>query len=182
MPMMIHNYVSDVIFVRDSFSNKSLPGVHPIHVTLHHPTKVVRHPVETGQVIMDNKVIMPSEITVSCFIEVSHYPEVKDTLMDYLDDTTGERLCDIETKTDAYNNMLLYDIVEKQTKDKYDVVEIDLKFIQRMDANISVLKKSSKNARNPQNKPKTDSGIVKTEKKMTSAEELHMTFVTTPIF
>lgn len=163
--MMIKNYVSDVIFVRDSKSNESLDGVHPMSVTLHHPTKVVRHPVETGQVIMDNKVIVPSEITVSCFVIVKNYPEVKDMLMEYLDDTTGNMLCDIETKTDAYNNMMLYDLVEKQTKDKYDVVEIDLKFIQRMDARISALKnvsQASTNAMREQNKPSKDSGVVKT--------------------
>jgi hypothetical protein len=171
MPQMIKNYVSDVIFVKDSFSNNPLPGISPMSVTLHHPTKVVRHPVETGQVIMDNKVIMPSEITVTCFVEIPHYPEVKDMLMKYLDDTTGGMLCDIETKTDAYEKMLLYDLVEKQTKDKYDVVEIDLKYIQRMDARIDTVKKSS-NAIRPQNKPKTDSGVVRSSSETSPTAQL----------
>lgn len=162
------NRVSDVIVVKNSKTNESLPGVHPMHVTVHFPTNVVRHPVETGQVVMDNKVIMPHEITVSIYLVLDDsYTSVYDNLLTYLDDTTGEKMCDIETKTNAWTNMILYDIVEKQTKDKYDVVEFDLKYIFRMDAKISEIGKTqgssnTNNAKRDQNKPKTDSGIVKT--------------------
>ena len=106
------------------------------HLVIHTPTKVAKHPVESGSVKMDNKVLEPIEIEATCILYISEYDTWMQRLYKALDDKSDTTYT-VQTKTDVYENLVLRDIVETQSKDKYDVVELKLKFIEMMKANVS---------------------------------------------
>lgn len=134
--------------------NDSIPGLNPMRVTIHNHVTISRHPVETGEVVMDNKVYQPVEVEVNCLVDCEYFDGVMRTLEKLLKDKSGNTFM-IRTKTDDIEGLLLYDIVETQTTDKYDVVEITLKFIEQMEAEVQGYKGTPMQK---QNSPKIESG------------------------
>lgn len=118
-------------FATSASKNKSIAGIHPMNITIHDSVKVARHPIETGEVILDNKVVQPSEVSVTCLVECEHWDKVSRMLDKMLLEKSNNPFT-IRTKTDDLQGYILYDIVEKQTSDKWDMVEIDLKFIEQL--------------------------------------------------
>lgn len=143
-----------------SYKNDSIPGLHPMRVTIHNHVTISRHPIETGEVVMDNKVYQPVEVEVNCLVDCEFFDSVMRTLEKLLQDKSGMTFM-IRTKTDDIEGLLLYDIVETQTTEKYDVVDITLKFIEQMEAEVQGYKGTPMQK---QNSPKVDSGMAKVEK------------------
>lgn len=137
-----------------SHKNDSIPGLNPMRVTIHNHVTISRHPVETGEVVMDNKVHQPVEVEVNCLVDCEFFDSVMRTLEKLLQDKSGNTFM-IRTKTDDIEGLLLYDIIETQTTDKYDVVEITLKFIEQMEAEVQGYKGTPMQK---QNSPKIESG------------------------
>lgn len=144
-------------FASSANKNKSIAGIHPMSITIHDSVKVARHPVETGEVVLDNKVIQPSEVSVTCLVECAYWDKVSRMLDKMLLEKSNNPFT-IRTKTDDLQGYILYDIVEKQTSDKWDMVEIDLKFIEQL-----VIESSSiSTPANKSNSDTVDSGQSKT--------------------
>jgi hypothetical protein len=118
-------------FDGSSEKNNPIPGLHPMSITIHDHVLVARHPVETGEVILDNKVRQPSEVTVTCIVECKHFDKVSRVLDKMLNEKNNYPFT-IRTKTDDLQGYILYDIVEKQTSEKWDAVELELKFIEQL--------------------------------------------------
>lgn len=134
--------------------NDSIPGLNPMTITIHNSVTISKHPVETGEVVMDNKVHKPVEVVVNCLVDCGFFDSVMRTLEKLLNDKSGNTFM-IRTKTRDIEGLLLYDIIETQNSDKYDVVEITLKFIEQMEAEVQGYKGTPMQK---QNSPKVESG------------------------
>lgn len=171
---MKDNYVNQAIIISRSDANNSrsrgswdsgakkndsIPGLNPMRITIHNRVTISKHPVETGEVVMDNKVYQPVEVEVNCLVDCEFFDSVMRTLEKLLNDKSGNTFM-IRTKTDDIEGLLLYDIIETQTTDKYDVVEITLKFIEQMEAEVQGYKGTPMQK---QNSPQVDSGMAKAE-------------------
>lgn len=114
-------------------NSDSLPVM---HIKIHSPTKVATHPVETGSVIMDNKVIEPIEIEATCMLYISAYNNWMDNLCNALYNKSDQTYV-IQTKTDLFEDLILEDMIEEQSKDKFDIVTLILRFRQMLKADVS---------------------------------------------
>ena len=145
----------------DDADIKSLPIE---EITIHTPTKVARHPVESGSVIMDNKVKQPTEINAECLLYVAEYHSQIERLGAALDDKS-DFTYSIKTKTDTFDNLILEDMTEKQVKGKYDVVHISLKFVEMMAIDVNVRQSAGSARKRPNAKPPKTSNRQNSEKK-----------------
>lgn len=69
--------------------------------------KLTEHPLENGQVLADNKVIMPTEINVQITLPAQDYKDKLETLKKYKDEN---QMIYIETKFGSYPNMQIVNI------------------------------------------------------------------------
>ena len=65
-------------------------------------SKLTEHPLEDGKVVADNKVKMPTEITVRITLQSTDYKDKLDMLKKYKD---GTQMLYVETKFGGYMNM-----------------------------------------------------------------------------
>lgn len=120
-------------------------------IDIHEHCNVAKHPVETGESILDNKTIMPREVTVKCLIDSNNYDDIASRLYAMLYDKTSHTYS-INTKKDQIENLILYDIKENEDNKKFDVFSIDLIFIEQLAAIIT------EKPKNPENKKESKSG------------------------
>lgn len=69
--------------------------------------KLTEHPLENGQVLADNKVIMPTEINVQITLPAQDYKDKLETLKKYKDEN---QMIYVETKFGSYPNMQIVNI------------------------------------------------------------------------
>lgn len=150
-----------ITLTSDDAGIESLPVM---KISIHSPTKVARHPVESGSVIMDNKVIQPTEIVAECFLYIADYSDQIERLLAALDDKS-DFTYEIRTKTDTHENLILEDMKEEHVKDKFDVVHITLNFVEMMPINVNVRQASGTQRKNANGKPPKTSSKQDNEKK-----------------
>jgi len=84
-------------------------------------SKVMEHPVESGIVITDHRIILPIEIELSLILAKADYQNVYNSIKGYYLQGT---LLVIQTRSGVYQNMLIQQIPHEENPDMYNALAL----------------------------------------------------------
>jgi len=95
----------------------------PIKAIVKEQAKVMEHPLETGAVITDHRIILPVEIELSLLLSSVDYQNTYKAIRSYY--LSGTLLV-IQTRTGIYENQLISAMPHEETTEQYDVIPLTL--------------------------------------------------------
>lgn len=107
--------------------------------------KVMEHPVESGAIITDHRIILPVEIELSLILQAPDYQDVYKTIRQfYLNGT----LLVVQTRSGIYENQLISGMPHEEDPAQYNALAIalSLKQVQFVTAQFGVVPKNPKNS------------------------------------
>lgn len=111
----------DVLAVLDKDLNQVFPDVRAVKATVKEESKPMEHPLETGALVTDHRIILPVDIELSALVTVENYRAVYRQVKDiYL---RGDLLT-VQTRTDSYPSMLIATMPHEETGDMQDGVTL----------------------------------------------------------
>lgn len=116
---------TDVVCVLDGTLTQVFEDARPLKVTVRRESKPMEHPIESGAVITDHRVILPVEIELSLTLPPATYTASYQKISDLFG--KGELLT-VQTKTDSYANMVIQAMPHEETADMFDAVPMALTF------------------------------------------------------
>ena len=116
--------VADVVAIYDENMEQVFSGARIIKAILKPTSQLMVHPVETGNTIVDDKIILPVEIDLSVIFDSDtvseEYQNVKQAFRD-------SKLFSLQTRVDTFTNLVIADIPHQEDADMYATVSMNLK-------------------------------------------------------
>lgn len=116
-------YAADVICVLDADFNQVFPDARPIKASVREDSKVMEHPVETGGSVVDHRVIVPTEIELSCLLTTEEFADVYQQIKNIW--KRGDTLS-VQTRTDVYESMIISGMPHEEPAEMIDGVALIL--------------------------------------------------------
>ncbi len=117
----------DSVGIWDASWQQVFIDARPLNCSVSEPSKNMEHPLETGAVITDHRIILPIEVTMNFVIMGAQYQSVyKEIKQAYLLGT----LFYIYTRAQSYANMMMIDLPHEETPDDLDTLKITIGFKQ----------------------------------------------------
>ena len=116
-----------------------------IKATIKEQSKIMEHPVESGIIITDHRIVLPVEIELSLILTAETYSDVYKAIRQYYLNGT---LIVIQTKSDIYENQLISSMPHEEDPTQYDVltVALSLKQVQFVQAQYGIAPKNNSNS------------------------------------
>ena len=92
-------------------------------------TRMMDHPLETGQIISDYKITMPVEIEIVMVITAHYYRDTYNEIWNLWQQST---LLTVQTKAASYANMVITDPPHDERPEMFDAITMRLRFRQVM--------------------------------------------------
>ena len=107
--------------------------------------KLMEHPVESGAIITDHRIILPVEIDLSLILQSPDYQNVYKAIRQYYLNGT---LLVVQTRSGIYENQLISGMPHEEDPTQYDALAIalSLKQVQFVTAQFGVVPKNPKNS------------------------------------
>lgn len=115
---------ADIVAVYDDQYNQVFADARPMKASIKETSKPMEHPVETGVIITDHKVLQPVEIELPLICGGDNYRDVYQQIRDLY---RNSALLVVQTKTDSYANMIITDMPHEEDPALYDAIPIALK-------------------------------------------------------
>lgn len=116
---------TDSIGIWDQNWKQVFVDARPIACSVDEPSKNMEHPVETGAVITDHRIILPVEIRLSMIMLAVDYENIyKEIKQAYLAGT----LFTVWTRTAGYENMMIVGMPHEETPENIDTITMALSF------------------------------------------------------
>jgi|SRR6185437_2186601 len=124
-----------------------------LKATIKQEAKVMEHPVETGAVITDHRIILPTEIELSMIVQARDYSDTYRNIKQYFLNGT---LLTVQTNADVYANQLIAGMPHEEDPDQHSTLTVALKLkqVQFAQAQYGILPK------NPSHSTKVDRGVL----------------------
>ena len=119
----------DAVAVFDQEFNQLFRSARTIKATVKEQAKVMEHPLETGAVITDHRVVLPVEIELSMILSPQNYSDTYKTIRSYY--LTGTLLV-VQTRTGIYENQIIASMPHDETPEQYNTVAINLSLRQAL--------------------------------------------------
>lgn len=113
----------DVIAVLDSSFTQVFERARAIKAGVARDSKPMEHPLETGAVVTDHRVILPISVELSLILVGADYKTVYQQIRDLF--TRGELLT-VQTRVDSFPSMLIEKMPHEETAEIYDGVMLAL--------------------------------------------------------
>lgn len=115
----------DVVGVYDNDTFEQLfKTARPMKANISRVRKVMEHPIETGSIVQDFAITMPTEIELSMVLNSGDYPAVYKTILDYFLNGT---YVSIQTKADTFYNMIIQAMPHEESADMFDAIPLAIK-------------------------------------------------------
>ncbi len=111
-------------------------------------SKLMEHPIESGALVVDHKVINPVEITLRLCLPAYIYSSVYREIRRLYEDSVYLR---IKTKAQWYTNMVLQALPHDETPETFDRLVFDLHFKEVLEVQPVYVKFQSKKLKNIEN-------------------------------
>ena len=118
---------ADAIKVIDSGNFQAFPNARPMRVDVTPRAKLMDHPLESGQITTDYKIILPLEIRMPVMIQQAYY---RDTYQEIWNIWQTSELLTVQTRAGQYSNMIIAEPPHEEKPDQYDVITMNLHFRQ----------------------------------------------------
>ena len=120
-------YNVDVVGVFDSNFGQVFENARPIRATVNPRAKIMDHPLESGQVVSDYKIILPLEIKLPVIIP----PEfAQDTYLEIWNYWQTSELLSVQTNAGNYPNMVIIEPPHEERPDRFGSLTMELVFRQ----------------------------------------------------
>lgn len=114
----------DVTAVYDKDYNQVFKVARPVKIATKELSTMMSHPVETGESIVDHRIILPLEIDLFLISERGKeseaYSEIRQAQLKAVQ-------LNLQTRSTTFANMFISDILQKQDPDQFDVVLLNVK-------------------------------------------------------
>lgn len=120
---LIPTYAFDSVGVFDQNFNQVFPEARAIKAVVKEQARVMQHPLETGAVTTDHRVILPIEIELSMILTPDTYQDVYRAIKQFYLNAT---LLVVQTKSSTYNNMLISEMPHEEDPETYNILALAL--------------------------------------------------------
>lgn len=123
--------INEVAVYSDNDFSKEIVGFNIMSIKVRSPSRVTQAPIESGETSTDYKVRMPTQISVTGFVnchDVSGESALRD--LDGMLATREYKFFSVATKGGLYNNLVLQDCPHDEDPDHVEVVQFHLEFIE----------------------------------------------------
>jgi hypothetical protein len=110
---------TDVVCVLDANLSQVFATARPIKAVIKEESKAMEHPLETGAIVTDHRVILPVEIELSLVLSAEDYRGTYRQIRDLF--YKGELLT-VQTRTESYRSMVIASMPHEENADAFDVV------------------------------------------------------------
>lgn len=117
------SFVNNNVAVYDQQFNQLFSASQAIKAVVKEESKVMEHPVETGIIIVDHRVILPIEITLSLILTAATYQDVYKSIRQYYLNGT---LLIVQTKSDIYQNQIIQSIPHEEDPSQFNILTLEL--------------------------------------------------------
>lgn len=100
-------------------------GARPLEAEVKEYAKVMDYPVETGVILSDHRISLPTEITLPCIIPSSQYSIAYVAIRNAWQAAT---LLSVQTRTGTYKNMIIQELPHKEDPELFTAITIYIKF------------------------------------------------------
>lgn len=118
---------SDVVGVFDANFNQVFPLARPVKAVVREISRLMDHPVETGFITTDHRIVLPTEISMTVLLQGAQYRSVYQQIKQLF---IAAPLLSVQTKTSTYKNMIIQDLPHEETPSVFDTVEMEIRFRQ----------------------------------------------------
>src|SRR5271168_940975 len=120
---LIPSYASDLVAIFDQDFNQLFIQARAIKAEVKEQSKLMQHPIETGAIITDHRIVMPIEIELSLLLVSSDYAGIYKQIKQYY---TNGTLLVVQTKTGIYQNQLIEALPHEESPEIYSGITIAL--------------------------------------------------------
>ena len=117
----------DTVAVFGSGFTQLFPNARPLQDQVRENSRVMDHPLESGQLISDYKVILPIEIEMPMMVSSAYYlgtyQQIKAAYL-------SSELLTVLTRTGSYPNMIISEMPHQEDPERYNSITILLRFRQ----------------------------------------------------
>lgn len=114
---------ADVVCVLDASLTQVFERARPVKATVREEAKAMEHPLETGAVVTDHRIVLPVEIELSMVLTSE---DVAGTFRQIRDLFTKGELLTVQTRADSYRNMTITAMPHEETPDQFDALTVGL--------------------------------------------------------
>jgi hypothetical protein len=126
---LLPSFATDTVAVFTQDYTQIFLDARGIRATVKEQAKVMEHPIETGAVITDHRVILPVEIELSLILLPASYQDTYKAIRSYY--LSGTLLV-IQTRTGIYENQLISGMPHEETPEQYDAISLNLSLRQAL--------------------------------------------------
>lgn len=120
---ILDSFANDQVAIFTQDFDQVFRQARSIKAVVKETAKVMEHPVETGAVITDHRIINPIEIELSMILQAVDYRDVyRNIKQAYLNAT----LLIVQTKSDTYFNQMISSLPHEEDPSMYDTIAIAL--------------------------------------------------------
>lgn len=161
-------YSTDVVAIYDENYNPLLLNAKFLKAEINPTSTLMEHPLETGAVSSDHRIINPVEINLPIILPSPFYKETYQELYQLFKNAT---LLIIQTKADVFNNQMIMDMPHEESPEFFNalVLNVRLKEVQ-----ISTNVQSMISPRDPTRSSTVDRGTI-SPKPVTPEQEERVT-------
>jgi hypothetical protein len=146
------SFASDPVAIFTQDYQQLFSNARAIKASVKEDSKVMEHPVETGAIIVDHRIILPVEIELSLILTSNDYKNTYHQIRDYFYNGT---LLIIQTRSGIYQNQLIQSMPHEEDPTQYDVLTLVLNTKQV----IFVTAQYGTTPKNPANTNTVDRGV-----------------------
>lgn len=136
--------VKDVVGVYTQSFVQVFLGARPLKASVKPNSRLMDHPLETGAIISDHRIILPVEIELSMILQSKDYPEAYRQIIQLYSSGT---LLIVQTRSGVYKNQIIQQPPNEEDAEMYDVLSVALKLrqVQFTSAQFGILPKNPSN-------------------------------------
>jgi hypothetical protein len=159
----------DTVAIFDKNYNELFKQAKSIKAVIKEQSKLMEHPIETGAIITDHRIVLPIEIDLSLILASSDYQDVYKSIRQYFFQAT---LVIVQTRAGIYQNQIISALPHEEDPNMYDALTIALSLKQV----VYVTAQSTNVPKYPSNSSTIDrgqqQGTSANIKQMTTAQDL----------
>lgn len=120
---LIPTYATDQVGVFTADFTQVFTPARAIKAVVKEQSKVMEHPIETGAIISDHRIILPVEIDLSLILASSNYQDVYAQIRQFYLNAT---LLTVQTKVGIYQNQLIQSLPHEEDPAMFNAITIAL--------------------------------------------------------
>lgn len=118
------SFIPDTVAVYTQNYIQVFKNGRPIKAAIKPSSRLMEHPLETGQTIIDHRVVFPTEIELTLILIREDYYNTYQIIKQLYDAAT---LLIVQTKSSIYSNQVIYELPHEETPDFFNTFQIVLR-------------------------------------------------------